>query len=101
MVLLALTSFCVLTRRTSRKTEKEKGGLVGGLEAEAHIWVIGVDRPWIIPPTTEPLIHGGVCTGRPNPMECTVSHSAVAARYNSIDRTAQLCDVLYTGLQDV
>lgn len=51
MVLLAPLSFCVQTRRIERRQERErKEGLVGGIEAEAHIWVIGDDRPWIIPP---------------------------------------------------
>lgn len=50
MALLAPLSFCVQSRRIERKKRERKEGLVGGIEAEAHIWVIGDDRPRIIHP---------------------------------------------------
>ena len=69
MASLALLSFCVLTRRIEEKGKERKGGLVGGREAEAHIWVIGVDRPWIIPPDnrTSETWRGGGGVGWPEP----------------------------------
>lgn len=50
MALLSPLSVCVQNRRIERKERERKEGLVGGIEAKAHIWVIGDDRPWIIPP---------------------------------------------------
>lgn len=37
-------------RENGERERERKGGLGVGSEAEAYIWVIGVDRPWIIPP---------------------------------------------------
>lgn len=79
--------FCIQTRRIERKESERKEGLVGGIEAEAHIWVIGDDRPWIILLTTEPQkmegVEGDCAQGFSNPMEFAMRHSIVAARKNS------------------
>lgn len=44
------TVFCVQSRRIERKKKERKEGLGDGIEDEAHIWVIGNDRPGIIHP---------------------------------------------------
>lgn len=80
MVLLALLSFCVQTRRIERKERERKEGLVRVIEAEAHIWVIGDDRPWIIPPDNRTSERWRGC---PNPMEFVMRHSIVTAWKNS------------------
>lgn len=85
MVLLSSLSFCVQPTRIERKERERKGGLEGGIEAEAHIWVIGDDRPRIIPPNNrtserwEGGVGGGGVLGRQNPMEVGMRHSTVAA----------------------
>lgn len=50
MVLLAPLSFVSKAEELKGKKKERKEGLGDGIEDEAHIWVIGNDRPGIIHP---------------------------------------------------